>query len=386
MDFLASLHLDELPEQQTRAAHLSKQLSQNADLRLGFNCCCTCGKYVEKQNAVNCPNCNRVSYCSDECRLEDIQPPIDEFEGAMGHSSIICSILKLCNDDDDAEEGLTTAPLAALDRLRTELESYPATLANILREAPCYQEFLASVGEEMIIHVIGASEDGELWNGQQGMVEGYTEALVQLAEDFGISSIQLHMIGPGCPECDIDEDRTMNFEGNGSKSFNLHFVTHKCLYTSDLINKTSKPHAVVFFNPGFTCPDYDWEETIELLDYGTALLCTTNTELEGVSDCNYLLDRKLFPHLPPLVAEIMGVEGYGNLTFFAENPYAGTRVRQSGTMANDLYVKSRWMFGGILAKPEKKRAVDDDFAHDENDDDAHKKFKGNTKLTNPSLI
>mmetsp|Transcript_15067 Transcript_15067/g.22980 ORF Transcript_15067/g.22980 Transcript_15067/m.22980 type:complete len:389 (-) Transcript_15067:1070-2236(-) len=388
MDFLASLHLEELPEQQTRVAHLSKKLSKDSDLKLGFNCCCNCGNKLAEENFVNCPNCNRVSYCSDACRLEDTQPPVDENECSMGHSSIICSILKLCNDDDDAEQGLQ-ATSASLDRLRTELESYPATLANILREAPCYNDFLASVGPEMIIHVIGASEDAELWNGKQGMLEGYTEALVQLAEDFGICDIQLHMIGPGCPDCCIDEDRTMNFEGDGSRNFNLHLVTHKCQYTSDLITTISKPHAVVFFNPGFTCPDYAWEETMNLLDYGSAILCTTNTELEGVSDCNYLLDHKLFPHLPPLAAEIMGVEGYGNLTFFTENPYAGTRIRQSGTMANDLYIKNRWIIGGIMAKPDKKRAVDNVFVNIKNadeDDSGYKKSKGNTKLTNPSLI
>ena len=35
-----------------------------------------------------------------------------------------------------------------------------------------------------------------------------------------------------------------------------------------------------------------------------------------------------------------------NETFFSVNPFCGYRVRQSGTMANDLYVKSRWIFGG----------------------------------------
>jgi len=384
MDFLASIQLEDLPEQQTRAAHLSQHLSKDFDLRVGFNCCCTCGEKPRDQKLIDCPHCHRVSYCSNACREEDAHPQIDETEGAMGHSSIICSILKLCNDDDDADEGLK-APPAAFDRLRTELESYPATLVNILREAPCYRDLLASVGEDMIIHVLGASEDGELWNGKAGMLEGYTEALVQLAEDFGIANIHLHMIGPDCPDSMIDEDRIMNYEGNGSKSFNLSFKTHKSLYTDDLISRISKPHAVILFNPGFTCPDYDWDETVKLFDYGTALLCTTNTEMEGVSDCNYLLEHKLLPHLPPLAAEIMGVKGYGDLTFFAENPYAGIRVRQSGTMANDLYVKNRWMLGGVMAKPEKKRDISDEYVDDENNDE-YKKSRGNTKVSNPSLI
>mmetsp|Transcript_9211 Transcript_9211/g.10511 ORF Transcript_9211/g.10511 Transcript_9211/m.10511 type:complete len:388 (-) Transcript_9211:74-1237(-) len=387
MDFLASIQLYDLPEQQTRAAHLSKHLSKDLDLRIGFSCCCTCGANPKKgQRLIDCPHCQRVSYCSNACLEEDAHPQIDETEGALGHSSIICSLLKLCNDDDDAEEGLISSKTDALDRLRTELESYPATLANILREAPCYRDLLTSLsGEEMRIHVLGASESSELWGGKDGMLEGYTEALVQLAEDFNITTIDLHMIGPDCPDLALDEDR--NMEG-----FNLRLTTHNCLYTIDLASLISKPHAVVFFNPGFTFSDYDWVKTLQLFDHGTALLCTTNTEMEGVSDCNFLFDHKVLPHLPPLAAEIMGVESSSdccsdNLTFFAENPYAGTRVRQSITMCNDLYVKNRWMLGGIIAQPNKRNIHHNDLIVDDvREYKTNKKSRGNTKLSNPSLI
>ncbi|KAI2493207.1 hypothetical protein MHU86_21356 [Fragilaria crotonensis] len=331
MDFLASLNLDELPEQQTRAAHLSRKLANDPDLRLGFNCCCSCGK---QEVALSlCPNCKRVSYCSDACREEDIRPAVDEDEGALGHSSIICSVLKICNDDEDAED-LVGGTDAARNRVRSELESYPATMANILREGPCYQDYLSSVGKDLVIHVIGASEEAELWNGES-------------AQDIYASL-------PNTPVSLL----------------------------KDLLRDISKPQVVVLFNPGFTCPDYDWEETMDLLDHGIAFLSTTNTEMEGVSDCNHLMDKKLFPHLPPLAAEIMGVEDYGDLTFFSENPYAGTRIRQSGTMANDVYVKNRWMIGGILAKPMKKRSRDDD-----NEGDIYNKGPpGNSKKSNPALI
>ena len=72
--------------------------------------------------------------------------------------------------------------------------------------------------------------------------------------------------------------------------------------------------------------------------------------------------------------------------FFNANPFCGNRVRQSGTMANDLYVKSRWMFGGMSgplpaakgnerdeasASPKKKRRV---------------AGSGNTKSANPALV
>jgi hypothetical protein len=385
MDFLASLHLDELPEQQTRAAHLSKALSKDAHLKLGFNCCCSCGKITDK--LVVCPHCLRISYCSEACRIEDTRPPLDEDEGAMGHSSIICSLLRLCSEDEEVQEGSDSA---AANRVRSELESYPATLANVLREGPCYHEYLSQIGSSLNIHVIGASLDGELWNGHvDTVIASYTEALLQIAEDFGFNGISLHMIGPECPTIPLDLEQTLPYERDMSKTYTLHLTTHQGLYTDGLLREISKPHVVCFFNPGFTCPDYDWGETMELLDYGTAYLSTTNTEMEGVSDCNYLMEKRLFPHLPPLAAEIMGIEDYGNLTFFLENPYSGSRVRQSGTMANDVFVKNRWMLGGMLAKPEKKRthAREKEELEDEpGESPTNKMTKGNTKALNPALI
>lgn len=53
-------------------------------------------------------------------------------------------------------------------------------------------------------------------------------------------------------------------------------------------------------------------------------------------------------------------------------------------MANDVYVKNRWMIGGVLAKPLKKRVFDD---QDEEDSEVqYKKPMGNSKQTNPALI
>jgi hypothetical protein len=378
MDFLATLNIDDLPEQQTRAAHLSVKLSKDTTLRLGFNCCCNCGK--KQAVLISCPNCNRVSYCSEQCRSEDNRPEIDDNEGALGHSSIICSILKLCNDDEDAEDGIDGTE-DARNRIQSELESYPATIANILREAPCYQDYLGSIGNDMIIHVIGASKESELWNDQSASLDAYTEAFLPLAEDFMFSVIHLHMIGPDCPEKCMDVEKSLPYERNGSKAFHLHLHTHKSLYTDDLLRDIPRPNVVVFFNPGFTCPDYNWDNTMGLMNHGIAFLSTTNTEMEGVSDCNYLMNLKLLPHLPPLAAEIMGVEDYGDFTFFEENPFAGSRVRQSGTMANDVFVKNRWMMGGIFAKPMKKRAVDT-----VDDEVISKRSVGNTKSTNPALI
>ena len=82
---------------------------------------------------------------------------------------------------------------------------------------------------------------------------------------------------------------------------------------------------------------------------------------------------------------------------------AGLRVRQSGTMGNDLYVKSRWIIGGLLtsssssstggsARSLKKRKIEtksSEYDSDEEEESKKKKARrssGNTKKKNPALI
>jgi hypothetical protein len=68
-----------------------------------------------------------------------------------------------------------------------------------------------------------------------------------------------------------------------------------------------------------------------------------------------------------------------NDSFFSKNPFCGDRVRQSGTMANDLYVKSRWILGGRFSKLLDK---------DSSESNKKRKIKGsgNTKKKNPALV
>jgi hypothetical protein len=67
--------------------------------------------------------------------------------------------------------------------------------------------------------------------------------------------------------------------------------------------------------------------------------------------------------------------------FFSENPYSGSRVRQSGTMANDLFVKNRWMLGGVLDVFDPSKA-------DADTPSKRRKTTGptNSKASNPALI
>lgn len=144
MDLLKTLNLEDLPEQQTRT-NLLTETQPDFDLKLGFDACCTCGKSNPK---IRCESCHRVAYCSDKCRGQDSEPPItDEDEQGLGHSAIICALLSLCNDDEAVEEGRGESldfekRNATIDRLASEFESYPATLANVIMDGPCYQDTL----------------------------------------------------------------------------------------------------------------------------------------------------------------------------------------------------------------------------------------------------
>ena len=115
--------------------------------------------------------------------------------------------------------------------------------------------------------------------------------------------------------------------------------------------------------------------------------------MEGIADCQYLLDQDRIQTIPPALAEMFGVystpddnidedeDDPTSKSIFSENPFCGSRVRQSGTMGNDIYVKNRWMLLGILdsfdSNPKKKDSV-------------AKKMKtggsDNSKSNNPALI
>ena len=133
MDLLASLNIEELPEQQTRVKDLVEK-HPDFDLRLGFDACCTCGSKIDSE--VLCPNCRRVSYCSEACRLQDATAlpysEAEDSEQALGHAAVICSLLKLCQNDDDVEEDFEVDKMDSksrqdsLDRIQSEREQTSA--------------------------------------------------------------------------------------------------------------------------------------------------------------------------------------------------------------------------------------------------------------------
>lgn len=301
MDVLSSLNIDELPEQQTRMMHLIKEYP-DFEFRLGFDACCTCGKRFDSPAVVSCPGCKRVKYCSEDCRLQDtisdtnagVIEDGEESETAMGHSSIICTILQTCNDDDDVEGG-TDAEInsmrrhAAIDRIRSEYESYPASLANVISEGPCFLDTITECKQRktLVFHIIGASQESELSTVDQNCANknsrfhDYAEALSNLTSIHrNINTIELVFIGPECPEVNIEYSTPIASDERNGQSKMLSARTVKGVYSKELVEESNVSPAdiVVFFNPGFTVPEYeDWGSSLSSIPKGTPFLLTTNT-------------------------------------------------------------------------------------------------------------
>lgn len=435
MDFLESLNIDILPEQQTRISdELAKLLKENPTCQVGFDVCCVCGK---SKPTLVCKRCKRVWYCSSKCRdidssyhnQKDSDPEsIDGCSNSSeGHSPIICSLLRKCNLDEDYEESIQDSiPSSSSSsgsrsllletkkkyskeeiqeaefRVASEQESYAATLANILYTSVVSSNNIqtktntSSTEETTTIHIIGASQDAELCN-----MKNYTEAFADLLSfDSSMGDddddddpqeqknnkkkkekrkkrVHLIFIGPDCQE---------NIKNSSiSNDHIIKFSSCKSIYDKALLQKIPKANALIFFNPGFTCQDYKhWDDTLDVIretylmkEKKIPFLITTNTEMEAIMDCQYLHERQIIPYLPKVIEQMIQLEEQdrkvesnddestptaedieeGEIMYFTENPYAGLRVRQSGTMANDLYIKNKYLIGGIMMDARKKKSA-----------------------------
>jgi len=436
MDLLASLNIHELPEQQTRInGAIDAALKKNPDLRLGFDACLSCATPLKLSNKSDtcCKGCSRVWYCSKDCKKLDSDPVVDtDEEQGLGHSSVICALLRLCSIDDYIEDSSSSETKmsitkqeqeASQSRITSEYESYPATLANVLTDAPCFQPILeryarskrrgktvrqedidtyhssssshTTTDSALTIHIIGASHESELWAGFKmkhdscpNVYNAYADSLTELISSYKmIKTINLIFVGPDCPQNDVNQVRIIQREmmedrslvnSNSHKrkrsdskeddSSSCRVVIHSVRTNYDeTIRKTySSPDIIVFFNPGFTCPDYSWQEALDAcvaIDSSKKLpfLVTTNTEMEAISDLGWLHQYGYIESLPETVSDIINdgmkehdpdIVDYNDKhqMFFGENPNQGSRVRQSGNMANDLFVKNRWIYGGLLGK------------------------------------
>eukprot|EP00747_Dinoflagellata_sp_TGD_P102305 gnl/TRDRNA2_/TRDRNA2_168636_c0_seq1.p1 gnl/TRDRNA2_/TRDRNA2_168636_c0~~gnl/TRDRNA2_/TRDRNA2_168636_c0_seq1.p1 ORF type:complete len:293 (+),score=36.22 gnl/TRDRNA2_/TRDRNA2_168636_c0_seq1:280-1158(+) len=95
------------------------------------------------------------------------------------------------------------------------------------------------------------------------------------------------------------------------------------------------PDAVFAFNPGFTCPDYSWDDVFDALrvSWGMRFIIVSNTKTEVEMDMAYLdqTHRIKFEHVSK-----------------SKNPFPWLPWLQSGTLANDVYRKSSHLIAGVI--------------------------------------
>jgi hypothetical protein len=248
---------------------------------------------------------------------------------------------------------------------------------------------VSSRSTTLTIHIIGASEEAEFWGGYKlnhpsctDVYSAYAEALTDLVAMYNsITTINLIFIGPNCPMENSTKKRTIQSDhgvivengdgrqmGNKKRKSNsvrtCEVILHS--YRSEYVESLNipEPDLCVFYNPGFTCPDYDWTRALDTCTKrkkGSRIpfFATTNTEMEAISDLQFLHGRQYIDGLPATVGDIDEAQldahrdavgrcdGHAHM-FFGENPSSGSRVRQSGNMANDLFVKNRWVYGGLF--------------------------------------
>ena len=113
----------------------------------------------------------------------------------------------------------------------------------------------------------------------EALVRDYADALVELAERYGISDIELYFIGPDCMAFQMGQPlQTFDNKQLGT----LHVTAIHGLY-HEQAKALSTPDSVIMFQPGFTVPDYDWSDSLKCIRDGTPFLLTSNTEMEAIA-------------------------------------------------------------------------------------------------------
>ena len=205
---------------------------------------------------------------------------------------------------------------------------------------------------------------------------------------------------------------------SAQKNDKLHFELHsmsyeeKCKIDKADINNPPSPDLVVFFNPGFTGEfEEDWRQAFECVKIGTRFLASTNTELEAIAEIEHLSGLGLFKKPTEMEDDNEDIS-YSNAnsthdddedvdmagkSFIANNPWCGSRVRQSDSFANDLYKKNYMLYGGTFlgTKTEQKEKIKKTTTKTTTktakrkrvpEENKNNNKKNNKKKSNPALI
>jgi hypothetical protein len=269
----------DFPEQSVPNDKIARAIDRNQNIRIGFGTCALCAKEARSSRHA-CLECERVDYCSNNCQGKDKY-------AAGSHTELVCSILRDCSADDEidmleAKGGRVDSDEAA-DRVRSERESYPATVANALTAFECFDPVLQSAsGGSLTVHLVGASE-AELWTqGEPPAYQSYEDALGELVGPYKIKSLNLVFVGPECPPVPF-----------AASAGTVNLQSFREAYDQRFLDREGPPDIVVWFNPGFTCPDYTWEAALRYEH------CIVFSQIANFNSCCYILCPSLHPIASP---------------------------------------------------------------------------------------
>ncbi|KAG2499976.1 hypothetical protein HYH03_002261 [Edaphochlamys debaryana] len=253
-------------------------------------------------------------------------------------------------DDAPASAAATVTPAAAAEpkalderallRLAVELAdrtsalSYAYTAAHALRTLPAAKTAVASTAaaaRPLQLIVLGAAGDAELADPSSW----------QVVADAVDTDVRIVFVGPEVPD---------SLAGTGAQYGRVSQWYLQSTYGDDSLTAAAErtgqaavlqhPDAFLAFNPGFTCPDYEWVETLAALSKavrpgqaqaagggrGPCLIVATNTRLEADMENDMLREQ-----------------GWVAVSPSAPNPFTSLKAQQNGVYANDCYRKNAWL-------------------------------------------
>ena len=280
---------------------------------LGINACAVCAQ-PEVENGVECKLCQNIYNCSQTCLNKD----------TTSHNKLICKLLKQCAADDSYENSQTSISQSRASsthedqledssqtetetklRLQSEQDSYPKTLHHQ------HLQHLSALStgsshchpERLVYHVIGASP------AELQALPTYLSLFSQQSPQISLSFIgpQLNSDSnysvPANSNSNMSEDSDPSLHSSSLARSNPQIICIPYKYevyassssdspiqpAQEILDETKagnnsknilyeKPDYCVFFNPGFTCLDYEWEKALSCIPANTAFFATTNTE------------------------------------------------------------------------------------------------------------
>ncbi|GIL42838.1 hypothetical protein Vafri_694 [Volvox africanus] len=238
--------------------------------------------------------------------------------------------------------------LAAELAERTSTLSYAYTAIYALQTISAAREATRRAKAEersLELVVLGAAADAEL-----GDLSSWQVIAAALDQD-----VRIKFVGP-----EVSEHLASTEAQQGRVTMRFEQGTYEQGVTDQRgLQHREAPDIYFAFNPGFTCPDYDWAETVKSLarvrgspaggslsggqhtsgkDEVPCLVVATNTSMEAQMEAEWLHEY--------------GWRGDGPAS---PNPYTSLKLAQSGTLANDVYRKNAWL-GVYKHRPVQSRA------------------------------